>query len=329
VVQARSSLRSDSIETKRKNGQALRRRRALRIERMSHDEPQRAPYEARFRAVLRYIDANLDEDLSVDRLSAVASSSKFHFHWQFSALFGVPAARYVTLARMYRASCRLAFRREQSVLQIALEHGYESHEAFARSFKKSTGQSPSSFRATPDWQRRADTFAQLHTVKREHMHKPPSASDVVVRHVSSTPVALLVHRGAPARVGDSVRTFIAFRKANGLPPSRSATFNIVYDDPSQTRPEEYRFGLAAEIIAPLGPNEHGVTESEIPAGRVATLRHVGDDASLFRAVAYLYSEWLPASGEKTRDFPLYLQRVRFAPSVAEHEAESEIFLPLR
>jgi AraC family transcriptional regulator len=46
-------------------------------------------------------------------------------------------------------------------------------------------------------------------------------------------------------------------------------------------------------------------------------------------VIYLYAEWLPNSGEELRDYPLYFQRIRFFPDVPEHEAVTDIFLPLR
>ena len=44
---------------------------------------------------------------------------------------------------------------------------------------------------------------------------------------------------------------------------------------------------------------------------------------------FLYGRWLPASGEEARDFPLYAQRVRFFPDVPEHEAVTDVFLPLK
>ena len=57
-------------------------------------------------------------------------------------------------------------------------------------------------------------------------------------------------------------------------------------------------------------------EKTIPGGRCAVVRHVGSDDTLGEAVRYLYATWLPASGEEPRDFPLYLQRVRFFPDGA-------------
>ncbi len=48
-------------------------------------------YAKRFDAVLTYIDANLEGDLSVQALSRVANFSAFHFHRQFSAYVVAPA----------------------------------------------------------------------------------------------------------------------------------------------------------------------------------------------------------------------------------------------
>lgn len=61
-------------------------------------------YHARMHRVLDHIEQHLDDDLGLDALSSVAAFSKFHFHRQFTALFGISAHQYVQLARMKRAS---------------------------------------------------------------------------------------------------------------------------------------------------------------------------------------------------------------------------------
>jgi AraC family transcriptional regulator len=142
-------------------------------------------------------------------------------------------------------------------------------------------------------------------------------------------VATLEHRGSPVRLGESIRRFIEWRKANKLRPEFSATFNIAYDDPDETPPDEFRFALCAATDKAIAPNDAGVTELTIPAGRCALLRHIGSDDQLGRSVRYLYAQWLPASGEETRDFPLFMQRVKFFPDVADGEAVTDIYLPLR
>jgi AraC family transcriptional regulator len=153
----------------------------------------------------------------------------------------------------------------------------------------------------------------------------------VVRVVAfpATRVATLEHRGSPLRLGETLRRFIDWRKANRLPPARSATFNLLYNDPDETPPEEFRFGICAATDLPVEANEAGVLPMTIPAGRCALLRHIGSDDHLGHFLRHLYSSWLPASGEELRDFPLFMQRVKFFPDVPDSEAVTDIYLPLR
>lgn len=155
------------------------------------------------------------------------------------------------------------------------------------------------------------------------------AEHVKVVQFASTRVAAFEHRGDPRRIGDSVRQFITWRKQNHLPPRLSATFNILYDNPTETAPEDYRLDICAAIEREVTANPFGVVEKTIPGGRCAVLRHVGSDDTLGETAAYLYSTWLPGSGEELRDFPLFVQRVLFFPDVPEHEAVTDVFLPLR
>ena len=61
-------------------------------------------HHARMQRVLDHIDRHLDDDLNLDTLSSVAAYSKYHFHRQFTATFGLSVHRYIQLARMKRAS---------------------------------------------------------------------------------------------------------------------------------------------------------------------------------------------------------------------------------
>lgn len=109
-------------------------------------------YRIRMQRVLDHVERHLDDDLDLGTLSRVAAFSKFHFHRQFKAFFGVSVHRYVQLARLERASRQLAGLRGQSVTEIALSAGYEAPDAFARAFRQRFKQSPSDFRKSPDWE---------------------------------------------------------------------------------------------------------------------------------------------------------------------------------
>jgi len=286
-------------------------------------------YLARFRKVFDYIDTHLDEDLSVERLSGVAAFSKYHFHRQFTELFGISLYKYVQLTRLKRASYQLAFRSDNQIIDIALASGYEGPEAFARAFKKRTGQSPSEFRKQPQWNPWYATYQPLSELRTKHMSATYQADQVSIINLTDTKIAAFEHRCDPKLIGDSIRKFIEWRKQNKLPPSVSATFNILYDNPAETDPARFRLDICAATNKDVAENPYGVITKTIPGGRCALLRHVGSDDTLPRAVAYLYSEWLPQSGEELRDFPLYLQRVKFFPDVPEHAALTDVLLPLK
>lgn len=286
-------------------------------------------YRARMRGVLEHIDVHLDEDLDLDRLSEVACFSKYHFHRQFTGLYGVSVLRYVQMRRLKRAAHELAFRPKLSVLEIAVRSGYEGPEAFARAFKRIVGQTPSEFRDKPSWDAWFESYDPIHEIRSAHMSSNLRFADVRIVDFPETRIAALEHCGDPRYIGDSIRKFVAWRKRHQLHPSRHATYNIFYNDPEEIEPARFRMDLAVGVGRDFGGNSDGILLKTIPAGRCAVVRHVGSDEGLDAAIRRLYAEWLPQSGEELRDFPLYLQRIAFFPDVPEHEAVSDLFLPLR
>ena len=161
------------------------------------------------------------------------------------------------------------------------------------------------------------------------MQKTFTSDDVTIRNVSPTRVAIMEHRGDPATIGATIQRFIAWRKAVGLSPKTSPTFNIFHSDPRTTPPAEYRMDLCVGTDQSVHAKGEQIEVGVIPGGRCAALRVVGNTDNLEPAADYLYRDWLPASGEEARDFPLYCQRLAFFPDVPEHEAVAELFLPLK
>jgi len=153
--------------------------------------------------------------------------------------------------------------------------------------------------------------------------------DVKLVSFPETPVAILRHHGDPTLLGDTIRNFMAWRRAAGLPPRVSATFNIMHNDPETTAPADYRVDLCATTNRPVQLNGYGVIAGRIPSGRCASIRVTGSSENLRAAAVFVYADWLPRSGEDLRDFPMFAQRVSFFPDVAEHEAVTDIFVPLR
>jgi AraC family transcriptional regulator len=142
-------------------------------------------------------------------------------------------------------------------------------------------------------------------------------------------VAALTHRGAPVAFSDTLRTFIAWRRAERRSPHVSATINLYHDDGEEASEDRIHITLCAETPQPITPTPDGLRPLLMPAGRAARILVIGGDAAVRRKAAWLLREWLPASGEHRADFPLYVERLAFFPDVAEEDAKVAMFLMLR
>jgi len=287
------------------------------------DDIRKKNYANRFGKVFDFVEAHLDEPLPAERLAAVASFSRFHFHRQFADYVGVGVARYVLLMRLRRASYQVAFDRKARIIDIALDAGFDNPESFTRAFRSTFGQSPSAFRRQPDW----ESWHQRYWFR---IPERNITVDVEIVQFETTRIAVLAHRGPTDRLNESVGHFIAWRKATPYSPKDSCrTFGIAYDNPDTTEPEKFRFDIGGEIRGDIAPNPQGVVEKVIPGGRCARVRYLGSHMRLGESIYPLYRNWLPGSGEELRDFPLYFHYLNLLPETPEGELVTDIYLPLK
>ena len=95
--------------------------------------------------LLDYIEANLEDDLTLDHLASIACLSRFHFARAFKAAVGQSPHRYVSGKRLERAKALLA-RGDQSLVDIALALNFSCQANFTRAFRQVTGQTPGQYR---------------------------------------------------------------------------------------------------------------------------------------------------------------------------------------
>jgi AraC family transcriptional regulator len=279
-------------------------------------------YTKRFDAVLAYIEANLDGDLSVDALSRIANFSKFHFHRQFAAYVGVPVARYVQLMRLRGAARRLASQASCTVLDAAFDAGFDSPESFSRAFRRAFGTSPSAFRRDPKWHVWSATFVVPYLSRKLTMQ-------VQIVDFAETHVAALEHLGPAGLVNESVRQFIDWRKSSGQSPVVSSrTFGIPRNNPDTTPADAFRFDICGEIDEAVAPNAYGVRDLVIPGGRCAVVRHVGSTDHVGETIYPVYRDWLPSSGEELRDHPLFFHYLSVAQDVPQDQWQTDVYIPL-
>jgi len=275
-------------------------------------------YEERMNRAVDFIGQHLDEVLTLQQLSDAAYLSKYHFHRLFTVYTGVPVAQYIRWLRLKRAAHQLCVNRSDSVMTIALNAGFESHEAFSRAFKQMCGASPASFRLTPHW---------------DAWKKPTASSnntgeikvDVTLKEWPARRLAAIEHRGDPQQLGASVGKLITWAKAQpmNLRPKPGEAFGFGYHDPKTVSAEDFRFDLAISIPEDFKLAGE-IIEKRLPSGRYAVVVHIGSRRTIGDTIYGLYRDWLPNSGEELEDFPCVFRYHNFDHEVAETELRTEI-----
>lgn len=97
--------------------------------------------------VVAYIEAHLDEDLSIRQLAGLTGMGSHYFRKLFSISTGLTVHEYVVQARIARAR-RLLQRTRLSIVEIALLAGFSSQSHLTAEFRRRLGVTPAVYRST-------------------------------------------------------------------------------------------------------------------------------------------------------------------------------------
>lgn len=85
--------------------------------------------------VLIWIEANLNENLSLINVTKKSGYAHWYFQRKFRQITGVPLADYIRLRRIINAADQLIMT-DKKILTIALDNGFSSQQAFTRIFRR-------------------------------------------------------------------------------------------------------------------------------------------------------------------------------------------------
>lgn len=95
--------------------------------------------------VMKYIDQNFTEEISLDKLAAVAGYSKYHFSRIFKKYHNMSTVQYISRKRIKLAE-RLLVDPELSITEVAMRSGFSSLTTFNRIFKMEKQCTPTEFK---------------------------------------------------------------------------------------------------------------------------------------------------------------------------------------
>lgn len=268
-------------------------------------------YERRILRAQRLLEQRLDEPITPVELAAAAHFSLHHFHRIFRALLGETVMQHVRRLRLERAA-RQVRNSEVRLLDVALDAGYESHEAFTRAFIDRFGVAPSAYREQPslrlgEWERKRDDA-------------PPV--EVTVKQMPALRVAYRRHRGGYATIHDFWRRMMAWAGERGLTSAPAPFYGLCPDDPEVTAEEHLRFDACVRVDAAFEADD-SVAIGSIPEGLYAIGVHVGPFHRLADTYLDVIGRWFPTSGYDLAPGPVvehYLDDPeRVAPEVLRTE----------
>src|SRR5262249_36029119 len=109
---------------------------------------------------LWFIETHYAREISLEEIAVIAGVSRYHLTRAFTIATGQSALRYTRGRRLSEAARALAAG-APDILTLALEVGYNSHEAFTRAFRDQFGVTPESVRG----QRHLDNIQLVEALK--------------------------------------------------------------------------------------------------------------------------------------------------------------------
>jgi AraC family transcriptional regulator len=277
----------------------------------------RIDYGRRVARVTDHIAENLDADLDVERLAAVANFSPFHFHRIYREATGETAADTVRRLRLHRAAVEL-LRDDAPLERVAKRAGYGTLAAFSRAFSSDYGVPPGAYRLRakllPPSPKR-DTDAGI-------------AYAVEIALFKGVHLAAITHRGDYQEIGSAFEKIYAWAAARNLIGLTTRSIGIYHHDPLSTPMKELRSeaGLVVSAKTQLDGAFHSV---EIPPLLCASVLHKGPYAELEHAYRYLFRNWLPKSGREAADHPCFEEYLNNPRELPASELLTRVHLPLQ
>ena len=287
-------------------------------------------YYSRLKMALDFVVRRLGQPCTVEEVAAEAAFSRYHFQRMFRAMTGESIAELVRRLRLERAAHRL--RHEPvSVLEVALDAGYGSEEAFSRAFRRGCGISPNQSRTAwppPVFSTPAARVRYYPEEKRVEIDPLTGGISMEVRieTFGDIEVARVRHTGPYNEVGACFERLFEWAATTGARPGRVLTLS--YDDPDTVESQSLRSDACIEIHTAASPPP-GISIDKIEAGRYAVYTHRGSYDGISEGYKRLLGMWLPQSGEELDDRPC-MEIYRNTPlDTAPAQLLTDLCLPLR
>jgi AraC family transcriptional regulator len=282
---------------------------------------------AQWNDAMAYIEKNLMFDIDPSQISRISGCSEYHFRRMFSFLAGMPLGEYIRRRRLSVAGLILQ-KESVKVIDLALQLGYESPEAFSKAFQVMHG-------VTPSQAKKANTELKVlppmtfqltikgglemnyRVVEKDGFNIVGFKKRITMQFKGiNTQMDSLVEKLTP-QVIDELKCLCDVKPKGIL--SVSANFDERTTEGSQL--DQY-MGVATSKAA-----SNGYDILHVAASSWAVFKVVGTFPDAIQDMwSQIYAEWFPASGYELTGGPELLWNE--APDTSSPDYKSEIWIPV-
>ena len=271
-----------------------------------------------------FIEAHLDEEVTLKKVAQVACISQWHFQRIFKALTKETLKTYIRSRRLANSMDKLLTTNER-IIDIAISSGYESQQSFTRAFKQSFNLTPNLYRKLAD----ESLFikkAQFNGRYLRHINRNISLLPEILTQNSMKLVGMKTNfyssvseNNNSAQILPPLWKNFLNRKGEIDKAIADTCYGIVQHSEDNSEQLEYYAVIAVNEIRCI---PKGMVSIEIPAARYAKFTHKGSIKDIDNTINYIYSSWLLQSDYvHTYGADLEFYTEKFNP----HSDQSEIY----
>lgn len=305
---------------KEKSKQESGNKFAANIPNMTGKEITLKDYHERINKVLVYINNHLDEKMELEKLAGISNFSAFHFHRIMRAYLNEPIGAFILRLRLDKAAFYLEVT-DLSPTEIAYKCGYEMPSSFNKAFKKRFGVSPGDFRKGHINMSEMSHFIINKNFKQ--MELKAKIKELKPRQVIYAR-SMGDYNKSASEAWDKICTYAAKHKLFGY---KTEMLGVSYDDPDITETEKLRYEACITINKDIAP-EGEIGIKTIEGGKYAVFLHKGPYDTLNETYNAIHRQWLPGSGYKLRDIPLFEKYLNDPDKTKPEKLQTEIYIPV-
>lgn len=286
---------------------------------------------------LDLIEKGLTEPLTLTALSRRVGMSPWHFQRTFSAMVGAPVGSYLRRRRLTEAARRLQQTRA-TILDVALDFQFDSHEAFTRAFKAEMNLTPNAWRrgesAFITCQHRLYVTAQLLQKRYGKMKLIPEIVTLPARTFVGLQCRFISVMSPDAnnlieipKLWDKFNQRIQEVETNEPKASYGLCGLPERHGEKGLRPDELLY-LAAVQVDLDSAVPSGMKRWVVPAGMFAKFTHRGIITRIGETMGFIYGKWFPASDYERGRGPEF-ERYDHRFNSHSETSEMDVYIPLR